>query len=162
MIELPLFKKIKMFIFIELFCVSLSARNTFSKWGGKLQNFPGIATLSRPPQLYLGQTKLVSKHLALLRFFPISNIFPIIDQCRFFLLLGQGLIFWWKCLKITLHYISSAKTKVFSLELYWKCLLYLFPWKNLISNKNALKNYSFNLANFKYNKAVYFTGYLLF
>ena len=34
----------------------------------------------------MGQTK----HLALLRFFPICNIFPIIGQCRFFLTSGIG------------------------------------------------------------------------
>ena len=42
-------------------------------------------------QLYLEQTTLAHQHLALLRFFPIrSNIFSIIDQCKFFFTSGVG------------------------------------------------------------------------
>ena len=37
-----------------------------------------------------------------------------------------------------------SKNKGFGLELYWKCLFHLFSWKNLVNNKNTLKNADFN------------------
>ena len=43
----------------------------------------------RCPQTYLGQTRIVRLHLALIGFFPIcKNLFPIIDQYRFFFTSG--------------------------------------------------------------------------
>ena len=57
---------------------------------GNVQNIPGVVLLPRPRQPYLEQTKLVCQRLAFLGFFPIpKNIFPIIDQCRFFFTSGS-------------------------------------------------------------------------
>ena len=41
---------------------------------GKNANFPGVSPT------VLGETKLVSQHLSLLRLFPLCNIFPIIGS----------------------------------------------------------------------------------
>ena len=79
----PIYEK-EMFIF----CVSLSAGNTVSKTKRekKWAKFLGLG-LHPGPSTVLEQTKIVGRPLALLRFFSISNILPIIDQCRLFLLL---------------------------------------------------------------------------
>ena len=76
----PVYEK-KMFIF----CVSLRAGNTVpkTKWEKNEQNFWGLGLHPDPPTV-LEQTKIVGRPLALLRFFSISNILPIIDQCRLF------------------------------------------------------------------------------
>ena len=114
-----------------------------------MQNFPNVALSSQRTQLHLDWTTLVHLHLTLLRFFPIcNNIFPFIVQCRFF-------YFWnrpWHSLEFTrilnhiphlsnlfllrFWFLSYPQTKIFSLEVYWKCFLHPLPWKN---HKNTLK-----------------------
>ena len=95
------------------------------------------------PQLYLGKKQPVCHRLALLGFFLMcKNIFWIFDQFRFFLLLGEALIFWLMCLRIALYSLFGqpelclifilSKITIFSLEFYSKCLLHLLPWRNLI------------------------------
>ena len=92
---------------------------------------------------------------ALLGFLPTcKHIFPIIDQSRFFSTSGIGpdilmnvledcIVFlnWvaWFCLT----FILKAKTTIFSLELYWKCLLLISfhrgIWSTRYSEINKFK-----------------------
>ena len=44
----------------------------------------------------------------------------------------------WCCLIFTL-----SQTNIFSLEVYWKCLLHLLSWRNLVNNKNTYKKFQF-------------------
>ena len=43
--------------------------------------------------------------------------------------------------------LFEAKTKVFSVELYWKCLLHLLPRRNLVNNKKTIKKWRSYLSN---------------
>ena len=42
------------------------------------------------------------------------------------------------------HFLSWAKTKVFSLELYWNYLFHLLSWRNFVNNKKPLTDAGFN------------------
>ena len=64
---------------------------------------------------YLGQTKLVHQHLALLRPFLIYNILPIISQCRFFYFSARP----WYSDESVLRYYATFKVRKFE-SLFYK------------------------------------------
>ena len=94
------------------------------------------------PKLYLKRNKLIHLLLALLGFFPMCKIFPIIDQCRFLFTSGIGphilmnvlkvciIFFIWAACVLFTFYLNQKE--VFSLKLYWKCLLHFLPWRNSV------------------------------
>ena len=89
MIKLPVFKKKKCSYLCNNF-VSLEALKMLFRSLNEGKNCEILSGCTTPQtlQLYLEQTKLVHQRFALLGFFPIyHNIFPIIDQCNFSLLL---------------------------------------------------------------------------
>ena len=83
------------------------------------------------PQLYLGQTKLFRQHLALLKFFPLCNIFSIIVNLDFFFTSGIG---------------PDILTKVFE---YYIILLIWAAW--VLFNFYLKQKQRFSVSNFTEN-----------
>ena len=143
----------------------------FKCWKYCLQIKGKVAKLSwrgdspKTPKLYLRQTKLVCQRLAWLRFFPICNIFPIIDQCRFFYFRDRPdvlmkvfedyIIFLIWADWVLLNFYLKQLNKGFQSG----ALLKMPPLSTLVNNKNTLKKCRSQLGNFKYKKAICFTGY---
>ena len=89
MIKLPIFKKNKCSYLYKPY-VSLSAGNTVSKlkWGWKMENFCGVPTSSRPPNCIWNKPNLFANSSPCSDSSICNDIFPIIDQWRFFFLIS--------------------------------------------------------------------------
>ena len=139
-----------MFIFKKQFPVSLRAGKTVSK---NFKNFK-IFLASRlspdpPPVFEINQTCLPTSRFA--QILPNTQHFTYHWSMQTFYSSGIGpdilmevleyyIIFRLGRLGFYLIFILK-KTKVFVLELYWKCFFHLLLWRNLVNSKNTRKNF---------------------